>query len=188
MAKHGLILAPFSAEVKRLMGESTKEHLKELLKSFDTAMLITHDGDKEHARPMAIAGVEGANTIWFVTSAVSPKIEELTRDSRVAATFQSSTQFVALSGKGEVVNDRAKIEELWQASWKVWFPNGKEDPEVRLIRVAVTDAEFWDNAGAKGIRYAFEAVKALVTGEKPESIEGASHGRVKDNGARPRLS
>jgi hypothetical protein len=60
----------------------------------------------------------------------------------------------------------------------VWFPNGKDDPSLALIRVAIDDAEFWDDAGAKGVRYAFEAVKAFVSRTTPSSVEG-QHGRVK---------
>ena len=71
------------------MGETTKEHLKELLASFDTAMLITRDGDQDHARPMALAGVEGASTLWFVTSQWSPKAGEIAQDQRVSLTFQA---------------------------------------------------------------------------------------------------
>ena len=166
------------------MGESTEQHLQALLESFDTAMLITHHGHGDHARPMVVAGVEGASTLWFVTSTTSPKADEIRQDTRVSATFQSDKRFVALSGRGELVTDRAKIQELWKAGWRVWFPDGKDDPTLALIRVAVTDAEFWDNAGSNGIRYAFEAAKALLSRETPDEVDG-EHGRVKSNDGIP---
>jgi general stress protein 26 len=165
------------------MGEMTKtKHLKELLESFDTAMLLTRDGDQNHARPMAIADIEGASTIWFVTSKESPKADEIRHDERVSVTCQSDRRFVALSGTSTLVRDRAKIDALWKEQWKVWFPNGKDDPSIALIKVTVEDAEFWDNAGAKGIRYAVEAVKGLIAGERPQQVEG-THGRVKQGTA-----
>jgi general stress protein 26 len=160
------------------MGELEKKHLHELLESFDTAMLITRHREKLHARPMAVASVEGANTVWFVSSIDSPKADEIRDDPRVSATFQKERKFVALSGRGELVRDRAKIAALWKDTWKVWFPNGKDDPSIALIRVAVEDAEYWDNAGAKGVRFAFEAVKGLIAGERPQPVEG-QHGRVR---------
>jgi general stress protein 26 len=160
------------------MGQSAKQHLSQLLESFDTAMLITKYGEGDHARPMAIAAVDGASTIWFVTSTASPKVNELSRDSRVAVTCQSDKKYVALSGTAELVHDRAKIEELWKETWKVWFPEGKASPDLALIRVSVEDAEFWDNAGAKGIRYVFEAVKALAKRRTPNEVPD-QHGRVK---------
>lgn len=164
------------------MAENTKKHLQELLETFDTAMFITHHGDGQHARPMAVAGVEGVNTLWFVTSLDAPKSDEIRRDARVSITFQSERRFVALSGQAELVGDRTKIHELWKPAWKVWFPLGKDDPSLSLIRVTVTDAEFWDNAGARGLRYVFEAAKALIAKEKPATAEG-QHGRVVRTGA-----
>ena len=162
------------------MGEIAKtKHLSELLDSFDTAMLITRHEDGNHARPMAVAAVEGSSTLWFVTSSDSPKAEEITTDSRVSVTFQGERKFVALSGTSALVRDRATVEAMWKDIWKVWFPKGKEDPSIALIRVDVDDAEFWDNAGGKGIRYAYEAVKGLLAGERPAPVAGA-HGRIKD--------
>jgi len=163
------------------MGQSKKEHLRELLESFDTAMLITKhgaSGEGDHARPMAIAEIEGASTIWFVTSTASPKAKELVADCRVAITCQSDKKYLAMSGVATLVTDRAKIAQLWKESWKVWFPDGKDAPDIGLVRVTVHDAEFWDNAGMKGVRYVFEAVRAYIAGEKvKDSVEG-QHGRV----------
>ena len=163
------------------MGESNQDHLKDHLESFDTAMLITHHGEREHARPMAIAGVEDADTLWFVTAEDAPKSDEIRSDARASVTLQSATRYVALSGVASLVDDRRKIHELWKPTWKAWFPNGKDDPKLVLIRVTVTDAEYWDNAGTKGIRYAFAAAKALVTGETAAPASG-QHGRVKPAG------
>ena len=160
------------------MGESTKQHLKSLLESFDTGMLLTRYDDREHGRPMAIAAIEGSNVLWFATGRNTPKSEEIRRDTRVSLTFQSRRRFVALSGTAELISDRDKIHELWKPSWKLWFSKGKDDPSIELIRVVVTDAEFWDNAGVVGIRYAFEAAKAFLTNHEVPVIEG-QHGRVK---------
>ena len=170
------------------MGEIAKtKHLNELLESFDTAMLITRDDDANHARPMAIAEIEDNNTLWFVTSIGSPKVGELNRDDRVSVTLQSARKFVALSGTSALVHDPERIAALWKDTWKVWFPEGKSDPSIALIRVSVDDAEFWDNAGGKGIRYVFEAVKAVIKGELPDPVPGA-HGRIKQDEPQPTSS
>ena len=161
------------------MGESAKtRHLNELLESFDTAMLITRHGDECHARPMAVAGIDGPNTVWFVTSIDSPKVEEIRKDARVSATFQESRKFIGLSGTAEIVQDRGRIDAMWKETWKVWFPNGKEDPSIALIRVNVEDAELWDNAGGKGVRYVYEALKGLLSGQRPAEAPG-QHERVR---------
>jgi general stress protein 26 len=163
------------------MGESAKKkHLHELLEAFDTAMFVTRHGDHLHARPMAVAAVDGANCVWLATSLASPKAAEIRSNARVSATFQSRNRYVALSGSAELVTDRAKIHALWKEAWRAWFPQGKDDPQLALIRVDVDDAEFWDDAGAKGVRHVFEAVKALASRERPAPTPG-EHGRVKSS-------
>lgn len=164
------------------MGESAKrKHLHELLEAFDTAMFMTRHGEALHARPMAVAGVEGTSCVWLATSLGSPKVDELRRDPRVSLTFQSERgRYVALSGSAELVTDRPKIHSLWKDAWRVWFPEGKDDPLLALVRIVVDDAEFWDDAGSRGVRHAFEAVKALASRDRPEPVPG-EHGRVKSH-------
>lgn len=166
------------ASMSNTGGNGEKKHLHELLESFDTAMLITRHRDGIHARPMAVAAVEGSDCLWFVMSVDSPKAAEIRADSRVSATFQAARKFVALSGTAEIVGDRAKIDALWKDAWKVWFPKGKSDPSIALIRVSVDDAELWDNAGGTGVKYVFEAVKSVLAGERPSQVAG-QHARIK---------
>ena len=62
-------------------------------------------------------------------------------------------------------------------AWKLWFPEGKDDPSICLIHFSPEDGEYWNNAGAQGLKYAFEAVKAYVKGTTPES-DHAHHAKV----------
>jgi general stress protein 26 len=166
------------------MEENKHKHLEELLRGLDTAMLMTRHGVGFHARPMAIAAVDGPTVLWFVTSDDSPKANEIRQDSFAVVTAQSDRKFLAMSGRGVLVKDRGKIDDLWKEAWKVWFPKGKSDPALCLIRMTVDDAEYWDYAGAKGIRYAFEAAKAYAKGETPKTDEG-QHARVLPARGRP---
>ncbi|MGA3121716.1 MAG: pyridoxamine 5'-phosphate oxidase family protein [Polyangiaceae bacterium] len=77
------------------MKENKRKHLQELLEAFDSAMLITRHGDEAHARPMAIAGIEGPTVLWFVTSDDSPKADEIRYDSAAVVTAQSGRRFAA---------------------------------------------------------------------------------------------
>jgi general stress protein 26 len=166
------------------MDENKHKHLEELLEGFDTAMLITRHGDQQHARPMAVAAVDGPTVVWFATTDDSPKAEEIRLDSFAVVTAQSDHKFVALTGRAELVNDRKKIDEFWSEAWRVWFPRGKDDPTLCLIRVTVDDAEYWDYSGTKGVTYAFEAAKAYVKGVTPSPAQG-QHARIVPSRGRP---
>jgi general stress protein 26 len=78
---------------------------------------------------------------------------------------------VSLYGTAEITQDRALIDELWQEAWRVWFPDGKQSADLCLLRVAPTNGEYWDVSGQREITFVFDAVKAYVTGTKPERRE-----------------
>lgn len=146
-----------------------RERLYDLLKDFDTAMLVTRAADGHmHARPMAVAELNPDADAYFVTGIDSPKAAEINAESTVTLTFQSSNQYASVSGRAEIVRDRALIERLYKEGWKVWFPGGRNDPSISLIRFMAQDAEYWDNAGAQGLKFVYNAAKAYIKGDTPE--------------------
>ena len=143
-------------------------HLYDLLSGFDTAMLVTRSADGHlHARPMRVAELHADADAYFVTSIDSPKVAEIYADADVLLTFQGAKQYAAVYGRLNVVQDRALIERSWSDSWKTWFPGGKSEPAIALLRFDAEHGEFWSDSSARGVRYAFEATKAYMTGESP---------------------
>lgn len=157
-----------------------REHFLSLLKTFHTAMLITLTGEHGcHMRPMAIARVEDDGQIWFISGADTAKIHEIEIDSHVHLTAQDGdSAFVALSGRASLVDDRQKIAELWREPFRVWFPGGKDDPNIELISVHPERGEFWDSTGLQRCKYVWESVKAYATGTTPEPDDD-QHGTVR---------
>jgi general stress protein 26 len=149
--------------------EDPRRHLLALLKKFDTAVLVSHTRDGGwHARPMAIASVEDSGDLYFSTSLASPKVGELETDPGAMVTLQSSDRFAAVQGTAEILRERSEIDRLWSESWRVWFPGGKTDPSLCLIRLRPKHAEYWDRRGLKGLSFAFEAARAAAKGKTPE--------------------
>lgn len=155
-------------------------HLRELLAEFGTAMLVTRTAEGQlRGRPMAVAGVDPDGTLWFASDRRSGKVEELARDSHAAVTMQSGSKYVSLSGTAAVVDDRAKVAELWKPAFQVWFPGGKDDPRLILLRLRGEAGEYWDNSGTGGVKYLIEAGKALVAETRPDVDDDPKvHGRV----------
>lgn len=158
---------------------NVKAKLVEMLGKLDTLMVATTgDGGMFHARPMAVADVETDGIVWFVTAKESPKVSEISTDDRAMVTGQNDRLFVSVSGRLRTVDDRARLRELWKDTWKVWFPNGKDDPSITLMRFSPEIGEYWDNRGTKGLRYVFEAAKALVDGRRPGEVGPDQHAKV----------
>jgi general stress protein 26 len=158
-----------------------RQKFHDLLAKFDTAMLVTHtETGALRARPMAIAHIDDSCRVWFFTSVVSGKVHEMETDTHVNVVCQKErTLHLSLSGIAKLSRDRAKIDEFWKEVYKVWFPKGKEDPELTLVAVEPSEGEYWDDEGFKRIKYLFEAAKAYATGTKPEIDEGEEHAKVR---------
>ena len=158
---------------------NTQEYLYDLLKDFDTAMLVTRSADGHmHSRPMAIAELRPDSDAYLVTSIDSPKVAEVQAHPGVTLTFQSSNQYASLSGQATIVRDRALIDRLYKEAWKIWFPKGKTDPSISLLKFTAQHGEYWDNAGAEGLKYVFEAAKAYAKGERPKEGDQNQHAKV----------
>lgn len=155
------------------MTTNPREHLLELLKSFDTAMLATRTSDGAlRARPMALAEVTDGGLVHVAAGLNDPKVAEIEADAHVGLFMQSKTQWVSISGRARVVRDRALIERLWSETWRVWNPGGKDDPNLCVLEIDPSEGEYWDTAGARGVRFLVEAAKAYVTGTVPPPGDG----------------
>lgn len=165
----------------QISDDEKRERLNTLLSTFETAMLVTRtEGGGMRARPLSIAEAQDDGAMYFSTAIDSPKVEELEADPHVDVVMQDGRRFVSLSGVARVVRDRDLIDRLWRPAWKVWFPQGKDDPSLCLLRVDPTEAAYWDMTGTTGIRYAFEMAKAYVKGGRPPSDDDERHtARVK---------
>jgi general stress protein 26 len=157
---------------KQLSAAEKQEHLVELIKDFDTAMLVTRTEEGSlRSRPLAIAEVnrdgDGQGYMYFATALESGKVHEVEQDAHVNVCLQDGRRFVSISGVARVLRDRGLIERLYNEAWKVWFPKGKSDPSLAILEVDATAAEYWDQSGARGLAYLYETVSAYVHGRKP---------------------
>jgi general stress protein 26 len=161
--------------------ETTFEKFKEVLGKFDTAMLTTINGEGQmHSRPMAIAELEENGDLIFFTNQESAKIQEIEGNPAASATCQNSWKdSVVIRGTASLFRDAAKAKKLWRKTYQTWFPGGRDDPSLVMIRLRGEFAEYWDNSGAQGIKYLFKAAKAIATRSRPEPDSVDEHGTVK---------
>ena len=150
------------------------QKLRELVKDIDFCMLTTIDEDRDlHSRPMSVNGeIDPDGDLWFFTSASSHKVSEIAKSPKVNVSFADpdNQHYVSISGTAELITDRAKIDELWKPEFKMWFPNGKDDPDVALLRVNLEKVEYWDSPSST-IAYALNFVSSVVTGKEPDQGE-----------------
>ncbi|PVY42485.1 pyridoxamine 5'-phosphate oxidase family protein [Pontibacter virosus] len=152
------------------MNNDRKENLQkliELLEDIDFTMMTTVDEDGSlRSRPMSTQKIGEDGVVWFFTGYESGKSHEIKNDSHVNLSYSkpSDNVFVSVSGKATLSKDRAKIEELWTPELKAWFPDGKEDANIGLIRVDIEKAEYWDSPNS-AVTHLIGFVKATLSGE-----------------------
>jgi general stress protein 26 len=141
--------------------------LNELIKEMSFAMLTTNDGGVLRSRPMQTQDFDFDGDLWFFTSSKTHKSEEIERDNRVNVSYASpdDNSYVSVSGRASIVKDREKIDEYWSDLYKAWFPEGKDTPDLVLLRVEAEQAEYWD-APSSTIAQTIGFLKALATGER----------------------
>lgn len=157
--------------------EEMIQKVGDLIKGIKMAMLTTEAEDGVlRSRPMATQNSPFDGTLWFFTSASSGKVSELDWNPEVNLSYAepSDTKYVSISGNGEIVRDRAKLEELWSDIYKAWFPQGLNDPDVCLLKVEVSTAEYWEAESGKMVQL-FGYIKALATAER---AQGGEHGSM----------
>jgi len=122
--------------------EKLKEHLWKKL-DHSPFMMVGLSGGHGHSEPLtAQLDKDQVDTIYFFIG----------RDNRLAAGGAAMAQFVSkghdffacLSGNVSISSDRAMIDKLWSKPVEAWFPGGKSDPNLALLRFDIQDAELWE--------------------------------------------
>jgi general stress protein 26 len=163
-------------DIRSSAPEEKLDRLYQLIEDIEVAMLTTRRRDGSLvSRPMATQRrAEGAH-FWFVTEEGSPKVHEIVLDPNVnLAYYKTRTkEWVSVSGAARISRDRSKIRELYEPSWKVWFPDqggakngGPDDPRILLIGVEARSAHFM-KVDKRAPVILFESVSALARGERP---------------------
>jgi len=149
------------------MNADRQQHITQLaalIKDVEVAMFTTTGVDgRLYSRPLGTQEVEFDGDLWFATSADSPKVAEIALNPRVNVAYASPSKnsYVSVAGTARIVADRAKIDELWSPAMKLFFPEGKDDPNLRLIHVRAESAEYWDGPGTllgKALSFVLSAV------------------------------
>lgn len=156
-----------------------KQHFNDILQSFNSAMLVTVGEDETpRARPMRIAESEDTNVLWFVTNRQSGKVDAIKSNQNVGITMQGGGQFLSMTGVAEVVEEQSQLDEVWSDTWKIWFPEGKDDPSIILLRINPVEGEYWDMSGTNRIRFIYQAGKAYFTGTEIDTSSMDSNAKV----------
>ena len=155
--------------------------LFEKIKDVRIAMLTTFDEHHAlHSRPMATIKPDADGSLLFLTDKDSAKVYEVKKDSEVNLNYAdpSNSVYASVSGRASAYRDEAKIAELWSEDMRAWFPKGKEDPSIMILKISIDQAEYWDSPSGLLSR-AYGYVRAVVTGQGSQDNDVNEHAQVK---------
>ncbi|MEX2593815.1 MAG: pyridoxamine 5'-phosphate oxidase family protein [Anditalea sp.] len=147
--------------------------IKELANDINICMFCT---DLNHqpipTRPMALREVDEEGNLWFISSATSHKNSEIKEDENVQLIFSkpSPAHFLSIYGKATTYRDSEKIKALWTPIANAWFEEGKNDPDITVIKVSPSAAYYWDTPHGKMVTL-LKLATAAVIGKKMDTGE-----------------
>jgi len=137
-------------------------------------MLTTHDGRILRSRPVLICSDRDEGAFYVFTRAEDHKIPEIERDGRVCVTFVDSGNeiYISVSGEATVLNDRERARKYAVPEATAWFENGVDDEALRLVRIALDQAERWD-VSTNPFRKVWEIVRSMESSHSPELTDNS---------------
>ncbi len=153
---------------EHLTGQDGIQKIAGLIKDIRIAMMTTAAPDGSFdSRPMATQKTEFDGSVYFLTRQESGKVHELADDSHVSLLYADpgDAKYVSVKGRASIYRDQAKIHDLWSPMYKAWFPEGEDDPAIAVLRVDVTEAQFWEANSSRLVR-GLKYVAAAATGGK----------------------
>ena len=134
-------------------------------------LMLGLTGSHNHSEPLtAQLDEDQVDALWFFVG----------KDNRLATCGDAMAQFVSkrhdffasLAGTVRIDNDAAMIDKLWSKQVEAWFPGGRSNPNLALLRFDIADAEPWETDMSLSGRL------KMIFGGRINASEEGSHAKV----------
>jgi len=164
-----------ASEIRNLSQQEAIDKFKDLVEHQSICLFTTNLSVLPlTTRPMSVQKVCDQGNFWFMSDRDSDKNQEINQDSRVQLFFSNPAnyEFLSVFGEASISQDRQKIDELWTDMAKAWFPEGKDDSRVTVIKVTPQEGFYWDTKDGKLVSL-IKILASAVTGKTfQEGVEG----------------
>ena len=155
------------SNIENLNNKEAIDKLKSLVEDIRICLFCTDLKTDEGSTccPMTALKVCDQGNFWFFSEKGSDKNKAILKDKNVQLFFSHSGKgsYLVVNGEAEIIFDKTTIEELWTSVAKIWFKEGKDDPNISVVKVKPATAYYWDTDGNRMINLLKMAV-SVVTG------------------------
>ena len=105
--------------------------------------------------------LQNGGDIYFFGAKSEAIVKGLSENNRVVCTFVSKGHkvFADIHGTLETIEDRALVDKFWNPIIASWYKDGKDDPDLQLLRLDTSKAEIWKaEAGATLVAAALKLI------------------------------
>ena len=122
-----------------------------------------------HFAPMTAFVERESSTLWFFTSKQTDLAEAVQSAASAMFVFMTKDQELQACIGGDLVasSDTLHRDKFWGPMVSAWFPHGKEDPTLALLKLSCKNAEVWLSEQGP-VKFGWEIAKANLTGAKPD--------------------
>jgi general stress protein 26 len=128
----------------------------------------------QHFQPMTAFAEPEDGLLWFFTRTDTDLARAVASGAEAMFVVQARDQdFQAcLGGRLAPQLDRERMDRFWNPIVAAWYPQGKDDPALTLLRLDARDAAVWISE-AGPVRFAWEIAKANLSHKQPDLGEHA---------------
>lgn len=134
------------------------------------------DAGRLVSTPMGTQDFDDPSRLWFITELDTDKVAAIRQRPSVNVAYASDKGWVSLSGQAVVSEDRAKLEELWDASVSAFMKGDAQDPNNGLLEITADTAEYWEAPGKAA--FLVQLVKGVLTDDKAGDEDDDTSGVV----------
>ncbi|MES2628015.1 MAG: pyridoxamine 5'-phosphate oxidase family protein [Bacteroidota bacterium] len=159
---------------KDISGAEALDKIKEIVGHSRTCQMLTNLTHRPIcSRPMGVQKMDEQGRMRFLSHKSSKKNVEISASNEVQLEFinDSDLEYLSLYGTAEIYRDQKEIDELYSKFADNWF-DGKEDPNITIIRFTPVEGRYSDTKHGKFAQYV-AMISGAITGKNgSDGIEG----------------
>lgn len=163
------------ADKQNLANQEAIKKLKDMAEEIKICMFCTYNAQHVmETAPMSANEIDDDGTFWFLSTKESTRNADIEANGATNLIFAqpSNSNYLAVRGRSEIVEDRKKIDDLWNPIVKTWFTEGKDDPRISVIKFTPEEAYYWDTKHGKMVSFLKIAVGAVTGKTMDDGIQG----------------
>ena len=133
-----------------------------------TVMLGGVEGNP-HLQPMTANGAREENAVWFFSRRDTDLARAVVsaQQAMMCVTDHEHGYYACVSGTLVADHSEPHIERYWNAVAGAWYPEGRSDPELTMLKFVPSSAAVWAGPGSR-LKFGWEIARSNITGSTPD--------------------